>query len=157
MILAFSIGLWILTELPRVQGTEQMNRVEAERAQIEQSYAADLGRTIQPIFAPLGFDWRLTLGVISSYAARETFVSAMGQIYATDVSESDLPLRDVLHSQLPLNVGLSVLAFYVYALQCVSTMAIMKRETGSWKWPALAFAITFVMAYCASFVVYRVF
>lgn len=157
VILAFSIGLWILTELPRAQGTEQMNRVEAERAQIEQSYAADLGRTIQPIFAPLGFDWRLTLGVISSYAARETFVSAMGQIYATDVSESDLPLRDVLHSQLPLNVGLSVLAFYVYALQCVSTMAIMKRETGSWKWPALAFAITFVMAYCASFVVYRVF
>lgn len=157
VILAFSIGLWILTELPRAQGTEQMPRVQAERAQIEQSYAADLGRTIQPIFAPLGFDWRLTLGVISSYAARETFISAMGQIYATDVSESDLPLRDVLHHQLPLNVGLSVLAFYVYALQCVSTMAIMKRETGSWKWPALAFAITFVLAYAASFVVFRLF
>lgn len=157
VILVFSIGLWILTELPRAQGTEQMSRVDAERAQIEQSYAADLGRTIQPLFAPLGFDWRLTLGVISSYAARETFISAMGQIYATDVSESDLPLRDVLHNQLPLNVGLSVLAFYVYALQCVSTMAIMKRETGSWKWPALAFAITFVLAYGASFVVLRVF
>ena len=157
VILAFSIGLWILTELPRAQNVESMQRIDAERVQIEQSYAADIGKAIQPLFAPLGFDWRITLGVLSSYAARETFISAMGQIYATDVSESDLPLRDVLHNELPLNVGLSVLAFYVYALQCVSTMAIMKRETGSWKWPALSFVITFVLAYGASLIVYNAF
>ncbi|MCX6140149.1 MAG: ferrous iron transporter B [Candidatus Kapabacteria bacterium] len=157
VILVFSIGLWILTELPRADVSHASTRVNAERIQIEQSFAADLGRTIQPLFAPLGFDWRITLGVLSSYAARETFISAMGQIYATDVSESDMPLRNVLQKEFPLNVGLSVLAFYVYALQCVSTMAIMKRETGSWKWPAFSFVITFVLAYSASYIVFRLF
>ncbi len=157
VILAFSIGLWILTELPRTDVSAASTTIDAERMQIEGSYAADLGRTIQPVFEPLGFDWRITLGILSSYAARETFVSAMGQIYATDVSESDTSLRDVLRERLPLNTGLAVLAFYVYALQCVSTMAIMKRETGSWRWPVLAFAITFVMAYAAAFIVGRVF
>jgi len=157
VILAFSIGLWILTELPRANVASASSPVEAERIQIEQSYAADLGKFIQPVFAPIGFDWRITLGVLSSFAARETFISAMGQIYASDVHQSDAPLRDILHNELPFNVGLSIIAFYVYALQCVSTMAIMKRETGSWKWPALAFGITFVLAYVASFSVYHLF
>ncbi len=157
VILAFSIALWILTELPRTQPDASMTELQQQQQQLDNSFAADLGRTVQPIFAPLGFDWRITLGVLSSYAARETFVSAMGQIYAADVAESDAPLRDVLHEQIPIRTGLSILAFYAFALQCISTMAIMKRETGSWKWPALAFGITFVMAYVASFVVYNVF
>jgi ferrous iron transport protein B len=126
----------------------------AQQQQLEGSYAAQLGKTIQPIFAPIGFDWKVTLGVLGSFAARETFVGVMGQIYAADVSESDASLRDVLHSTMPLATGLSILAFYVFALQCISTMAIMKRETGSWKWPAIAFAITFVMAYTSSWLVY---
>jgi len=154
IILAFSIILWILTEIPRADVTPEMTKVQAENAQIEQSIAADIGKAIQPVFAPLGFDWKITVGVLSSYAARETFVSAMGQIYAADVEESDETLREVLSDAMPLPVGLSVLAFYVYALQCVSTMAIMRRETGSWKWPALAFAITFVLAYTASWLVF---
>jgi len=157
VILAFSIALWILTELPRTQPDASMTELQQQQQQLDNSFAADLGRTVQPIFAPLGFDWRITLGVLSSYAARETFVSAMGQIYAADVAESDAPLRDVLHEQIPIRTGLSILAFYVFALQCISTMAIMKRETGSWKWPALAFGITFVMAYVASFAAYNVF
>jgi len=157
VILAFSIALWILTELPRTQPDASMTELQQQQQQLDNSFAADLGRTVQPIFAPLGFDWRITLGVLSSYAARETFVSAMGQIYAADVAESDAPLREVLQERIPLRTGLSILAFYVFALQCISTMAIMKRETGSWKWPALAFGMTFVMAYVASFVVYNVF
>ena len=157
VILAFSIALWIFTELPRTKPDASMTELQQQQHQLNNSFAADLGRTVQPIFAPLGFDWRITLGVLSSYAARETFVSAMGQIYAADVAESDAPLRDVLHEQIPIRTGLSILAFYVFALQCISTMAIMKRETGSWKWPALAFGMTFVMAYVASFVVYNVF
>jgi ferrous iron transport protein B len=157
VILAFSVALWILTELPRAQPDPSMSELQQQQHQLDNSYAADLGRTIQPIFAPLGFDWRITLGVLSSYAARETFVSAMGQIYAADVAESDAPLREVLQERIPLRTGLSILAFYVFALQCISTMAIMKRETGSWKWPALAFGITFAMAYVASLIVYNVF
>ena len=156
VILAFSVVLWVLTEVPRADVSADVPRVQAENIQIEQSLAADVGRAVQPLFAPLGFDWKITLGVLSSYAARETFVSAMGQIYAADVEVSDESLRDVLASNMPLPVGLSVLAFYVYALQCVSTMAIMKRETGSWKWPALSFVITFVLAYAASLLVFVV-
>lgn len=157
IILAFSVALWILTELPRTQPDPTMTELQQQQHQLDNSFAADLGRAIQPVFAPLGFDWRITLGVLSSYAARETFVSAMGQIYAADVQESDAPLREVLQEQIPLRTGLSILAFYVFALQCISTMAIMKRETGSWKWPTLAFGITFVMAYVASLLVYNVF
>jgi len=157
VILAFSIALWIFTELPRTKPDASMTELQQQQHQLNNSFAADLGRIIQPVFAPLGFDWRITLGVLSSYAARETFVSAMGQIYAADVAESDAPLREVLQERIPLRTGLSILAFYVFALQCISTMAIMKRETGSWKWPALAFGITFVMAYVASFVVYNIF
>jgi ferrous iron transport protein B len=154
VILVFSIALWILTELPRTDRSLAASPIQAERIQIEQSYAAQIGRAIQPAFAPLGFDWRITLGVLSSFAARETFVSSMGQIYAADVQENDESLRTVLRSEYPLAVGLSILAFYVYALQCISTIAIMRRETGSWKWPALAFALTFALAYAASFTAY---
>jgi len=156
VILSFSLILWALTEMPRADIPYGVSQIEAEHIQLEGSIAADIGKAIQPVFAPIGFDWKLTLAVLSSYAARETFVGTMGQIYAADVAESDAPLRSVLHSSLPLATGLSVLAFYVYALQCVSTMAIMKRETGTWKWPAIAFAITFVLAYSASLLVYTI-
>jgi len=154
VILAFSVALWILTELPRTPSAEGTPRLQAERTQLDSSYAATIGRAVQPVFAPLGFDWRITLGVLGSYAARETFVSVMGQVYAADVTENDSTLREVLHKELPLPVGLALLAYYVYALQCVSTMAVMKRETGTWKWPALSFAITFVLAYAAAWLVH---
>jgi ferrous iron transport protein B len=156
VIVVFSVILWVFTALPRVDVPANTAPLQAAQMQMEGSYAASVGKAIQPVFAPLGFDWKITLGVLSSYAARETFVSAMGQIYAADVSESDVPLRTVLHTTIPLATGLSILAFYVYALQCVSTMAIMKRETGSWKWPAIAFAMTFVLAYTASFLVFTI-
>ncbi len=157
VILVFSLVLWLFTELPRVDVPEGTPPLRAQQMQMEGSYAAAVGSAIQPVFAPLGFDWKITLGVLSSYAARETFVSAMGQIYAADVSETDSTLRDVLRTELPLATGLAVLAFYVFALQCVSTMAIMKRETGSWKWPALSFVMTFVLAYGSAWLVHVVF
>lgn len=157
VILGFSIALWILTELPRTDAPAGMSDLQAQQHQLEHSFAADIGKTIQPVFAPLGFDWKVTLGILGSFAARETFVGVMGQIYAADVSESDSSLRDVLHATMPMATGLSILAFYVYALQCISTMAIMKRETGSWKWPALAFGMTFVLAYGAALAVRFVF
>jgi ferrous iron transport protein B len=157
VILGFSIALWILTELPRTDAPAGMSDLQVQQHQLEHSFAADIGKTIQPVFAPLGFDWKVTLGILGSFAARETFVGVMGQIYAADVSESDSSLRDVLHATMPLATGLSILAFYVYALQCISTMAIMKRETGSWKWPSLAFGMTFVLAYGAALAVRFVF
>ena len=154
VILVFSIALWVLTEFPVASQTPGSTPLEQAHHQLEQSLAADLGKTLQPVFAPLGFDWKITLGVLSSYAARETFVGAMGQIYSANVEDSDEPLRVVLSREYSLAVGLSILAFYVFALQCISTMAIMRRETGSWKWPGLAFVIMFGMAYTASWITY---
>lgn len=157
VILAFSIALWILTELPRADVSPDMTEIQASQHQLEQSFAADIGRSIQPVFEPLGFDWRITLGILGSYAARETFVGVMGQIYAADVREDDVSLRTTLRSRLSLSTGLAILAFYVYSLQCVSTMAVMKRETGSWKWPTISFVVLFVLAYLSAFIVYTMF
>lgn len=151
VILVFSLILWALTELPMREPDPSKPTIVQQQEQLENSFAADIGKAIQPVFAPLGYDWKVTLGVMSSFAARETFVATMGQMYAADVEQDDAPLRHVLHEILPLSVGLSLLAFYVYALQCISTIAVMRRETGTWKWPALAFAITFVLAYGTAF------
>lgn len=155
IILALSIVLWALTEFPRAEFPAGTPPLEADRMQLEQSFAGQLGKAIQPVFAPIGFDWKSTVGVIGSFAAREVFVAVMGQLYASDVSESDVNLRQALHATIPFASALAILAFYVYALQCISTIAVLKRETGSWKWPAFAFCYTFVLAYSAAFAAYR--
>jgi ferrous iron transport protein B len=156
-ILALSLLLWALGAFPRLeQPAAGANPVEAASAQLEQSALGTMGKTIEPVFAPLGFDWKITIGVLGSFAAREVFVSVMGQVYSVDVSENDETLRSALQKAITLPVALSILVFYVYALQCMSTIAVMKRETGSWKYPALAFAYTLVLAYSASFLTYRV-
>jgi len=156
IILVLSVVLWALTEFPHTNIPPGTTSTEASRMQLEGSFAGSVGKAIQPIFAPLGFDWKLTIGVVGSFAAREVFVSVMGQLYSADVSESDAPLREILSKAIGLPAALAVLAFYVYALQCISTIAVLKRETGSWKWPAFAFGYTFILAYGLSFIVYRI-
>lgn len=155
VILIFSIFLWVLTEFPKAEIPSGLTETQAERLQLEQSYAGQLGKILQPVFAPLGFDWKMTIGVIGSFAAREVFVSVMGQLYSADVSESDLQLRAILRQTIPLAAAVSIILFYVYALQCISTIAIIKKETGSWKWAALAFAYTFILAYATAFMGYN--
>ncbi len=155
-ILLLSMILWALGEFPHTTPPEGSSTLQAQQVQLEHSALGMIGKTIQPVFAPLGFDWKVTVGVLGSFAAREVFVSVMGQVYSTDVAESNETLRAVLQRSISLPVALSILAFYVYALQCMSTIAIMKRETGSWKYPAFAFAYTMLLAYGASLAVYRV-
>jgi len=154
VIMGFSVVLWIFTQLPQATIPEGTSEVQAQHIQLEQSYAADIGKAIQPFFEPLGFDWRITIGVLTSYGARETFVSTMGQMYAADVADTDSSLRSILPEKFSLATGLSLLVYYVYALQCISTIIVMRRETATWKWPALAFAITFVLAYALSALTY---
>ncbi|MES2766512.1 MAG: ferrous iron transport protein B [Bacteroidota bacterium] len=156
VILIFSIILWALTEFPRADVPEGTPQLVAERMQLEQSIAGQTGKFIEPVFKPLGFDWKITIGVIGSFAAREMFVSVMGQLYSADVTETDATLREVLKTSMSLPVALSVLMFYVYALQCMSTIAVLKRETGGWKWPTFAFGYTFLLAYGVAFFVYRI-
>ena len=119
---------------------------------------------IEPVIAPLGFDWKIGVGLIASLAAREVIVATLAQVYATEGDETN-SLRDALRADrdpetgavifTPATVG-ALLAFFVFALQCTSTLAIMRRETNSWRWPAFAFTYLFILAYSASFITHRV-
>ncbi len=162
VILAASVILWATLNLPRVEVPSEFagDEVAAQTYQLENSYAAAVGHAMEPVLAPLGFDWRIGVGLVASLAAREVIVSTMAQIYGFGGDEGDL---DGLAAQLrkakdaegnlvyTLPTVLALLVFFVYALQCVSTLAVMRRETGSWRWPALAFTymlgIACVMAF----------
>jgi ferrous iron transport protein B len=165
IILAVSIILWGLLAFPRV---EQEPGVPAEvhaQRQIEQSIAGRIGHWIEPVIEPLGYDWRIGVGLVAGLAAREVIVSALGQIYAVERADSFEGLRDALRNdrdpmtgepRVTLATALSILVFFVFALQCTSTVVVMGRETGGWRWPAFAFSYMFALAYGASFVTYRI-
>lgn len=168
IILAASLILWVMLHIPQVEIPQEIKADEAaSRAyQLEHSAAASLGKVIEPALEPLGMDWRIGVGLIASFAAREVIVATLAQLYAYS-GDLDKEL-DGLGERLkaakrsdgtpayPLPTVLALLVFYVYALQCVSTLAVMRRETGSWRWPVLAWVYMFAVAYGASFVTYRV-
>lgn len=186
IILALSMILWAMLTFPRVEmpapqraaalaavadiasAEEQTAALERrERAwALEHSLGGRLGRAIEPLIEPLGFDWRIGIGLVASFAAREVLVSTLGQVYAlgADVEPDSPALRDALRADLdpatgtprftPL-VGVSLLVFFVLALQCLSTFATVKRETNSWKWPLLQLAYMNGLAYAASLAVYQ--
>ncbi|GIV54129.1 MAG: ferrous iron transporter B [Candidatus Kapaibacterium sp.] len=157
VILALSVVLWALASFPRVEPQPTMSADHYRRMQLEQSYAAKLGKAIAPVFAPMHFDWQVTLGIIGSFAAREVFVSVMGQLYAVGGDDpSNLGLQHALQRQLQPPVAFAVLAFYMFALQCMSTIAVLRRETGSWRWTAFAFAYMLVLAYGAAALTYNI-
>ena len=136
-----------------------------QRAKLSNSYGGRLGRGIEPAIAPLGFDWKLGVGLIGAFAAREVFVSTMGLVYgiAGEVDEESAPLRDRIRAETratgepvytPL-VGLSLMVFFALACQCMSTIAVVRRETKSWRWPAFLFGYMTILAWLASFLVYQ--
>ena len=128
---------------------------------IEESYVGYIGQTIEPLIAPMGFDWKIGIGLITSFAARETFNSTMGIIYSLD--DTDEGFDDNLIEKIskdtktfsPLK-AVSLMIFYVYAAQCLSTFAIVKRETNSWKWPAFMILYMTILAYIGSTLVYQI-
>ncbi|MCS7302461.1 MAG: ferrous iron transporter B [Candidatus Kapabacteria bacterium] len=157
VILAISIVLWALGAFPRLQPQPTMEPQQYRRAQLEQSYAAQLGKVIAPLFAPMHFDWRITLGIIGSFAAREVFVSVMGQLVSgTDDDPSNAHLRQALQQSMDPAVAFAVIAFYMFALQCMSTIAVLRRETGSWGWAAFAFLYMLALAYVAAAGTYNI-
>ena len=139
-------------------------RIEADRVRL--SYAGQIGQAIEPVVRPLGYDWKIGVGLLASFAAREVFVSTMGLVYGVgeDVDEESTPLRQQLKMAVhadtgqrvytPL-VGLSLMVFFALALQCMSTVAAIRRETNSWRWPAFALAYTAVLAWVSAFIVYQ--
>lgn len=167
IILLASMVLWGMLTFPQAEPPADIkgDKAAVQAYQIEHSAAATVGKAIEPVIEPLGYDWRIGIGIIASFAAREVIVATLAQIYSFGGDEEDLEgLGDRLKQAkradgspaYTLAVALSLLVFYVYALQCVSTLAVMRRETGGWKWPAIALIYMFVVAYVGAFITYRV-
>jgi ferrous iron transport protein B len=138
---------------------------ELESRKLELSYAGRLGKFIEPAIKPLGYDWKIGISLITSLAAREVFVGTMATIYGAGDDENVEPIRERMRNATDpdtgkpiysLAVGLSLMVFYAFALQCVSTIAVVKRETQSWKWPVIQFVFMGVLAWVASFVTYQI-
>lgn len=157
IILGTSLLLWVLLNLPaREDETAQMAPPQAAAYVIDHSYAADLGKAVAPVFAPLGFDWRTNIALLGSLSAREVFVSTLGQVAAAtnpdDPREALATMTDDAgHRVFTAPTVIALLAYFVYALQCMSTVAVMRRETNSWRWPAVAFSYMFVLAWTMAF------
>ncbi|HEY8516752.1 MAG TPA: ferrous iron transporter B [Candidatus Binatia bacterium] len=163
IILTASIVLWVLLNFPTAPADPALSPEAQAQANLQASIAARVGHAIEPAIAPLGFDWKIGVGLVASLAAREVIVATLAQIYA--VSDEDFTgLRDAIVSDVDPRTGeplftlptaLSLLVFFVFALQCTSTIVVMARETGSWKWPALAFSYMLTLAWIGSFVTYH--
>ena len=124
---------------------------------IEYSFAGMIGKTLEPIFAPIGFNWQMVIALVPGMAAREVAVAALGTVYAVaDAEAVGSGLAGLLAAQWSLATGLAFLAWYVFAPQCAPTLAVVKRETNSWKWMAIMIVYMFGLAYLAAFVTYRV-
>jgi ferrous iron transport protein B len=148
---------------------EKSTELEALKSQqlLESSYAGILGRSIEPIIQPLGYDWKIGIALVTSFAAREVFVGTMATLYSVgeDADENSTTLRNKMASAKRPNgsivysraTGYSLMIFYLLAMQCMSTLAIVKRETGSWKWPVIQLGYMTAIAYLLSFVVYQLF
>lgn len=174
IILVASVVLWALLTFPQVDVPDEVlagATTEEEAAAISDAYALErtaggaIGHAVEPLVEPLGYDWRIGVGILGSFAAREVIVATLAQIFAFEAGDEDLEgLGDrIAAAEGPdgepaytLATALSLLVFFVFSLQCVSTIAVMKRETGGWKWPGVAFAYMFVLAYVGAFITYRV-
>ena len=158
VILGISIVLWFLAAYPKAPARSTPTQ------QLAQSFAGRAGHALEPAIKPLGFNWKIGIGLISSFAAREVFVSTMGVVFNAESSkENTAPLRDALKAArwpdgrvlfTPL-VCLTLMVFYVFAMQCMSTIAVVRRETNSWKWPAFQTLYMTGTAWILSFIVYQ--
>jgi len=178
IIIAISIVLWFLSSrgpgdkyekvnqqieqmTDGAENTEKKLLLESQR--LEYSYAGQLGHLIEPVIKPLGFDWKIGIALVTSFAAREVFVGTMTTIYSVGndenltVKEKMRIEKDVVTGQprYSVAVGWSLMLFYAFAMQCMSTLAVVKRETGSWKWPIIQFVYLSAMAYFTSLIVYQ--
>ena len=174
VILACSIALWALLYFPRelpkgspdyaaliqkAPSPEVREEIAAEEqaAHLEASYGGRLGHAIEPALRPLGFDWKIGVGLIGAFAAREVFISTMGIVYAVggDADEQSQPLRTHLERHYTALTGLSLMIFFALAMQCMSTLAVVRRESRSWRWPAFLFGYMTVLAYVVSLLVFQ--
>ena len=181
VILAISIILWALASYGPGNSIEEelvktkelksfslLNKVEKERelasVKLEASYIGRMGKFIEPVISPLGYDWKIGISLITSFAAREVFVGSLATIYAVqDDGATKTRLIDRLkrdrnskgEKTYTIASGVSLMIFYVFAMQCMSTLAVVKRETNSWKWPLIQLLVMGVMAYLSAYLVFQ--
>jgi ferrous iron transport protein B len=182
IILIVSMVLWFLAsygpndnlqvaERQAIELAEQQNLTPDERdnliaaQRIENSYAGIMGKTIEPIIHPLGFDWKIGIALVTSFAAREVFVGTMATIYSIGSEDDEYKIQERMAKETHVSTGepvytmavaWSLLIFYVLAMQCVSTLAVVKKETLSWKWPIIQFVGMTLLAYLASLLTYQI-
>jgi ferrous iron transport protein B len=156
IIMTISILLWFLASFPKLENGESVP--------IDQSYAGKIGHFIEPIIEPLGYDWKIGIGLITSFGAREVLVSTLATIYNIEAEEDNIiPLKTAMinekdeqgNPKYTLLVALSLMVFYVFAAQCMATFAIIKKETNSWKWPAFMIFYMTLLAYGGALIVYQ--
>lgn len=180
VIIIISLLLWALSsfgpsnkqnnikqqyEILQKQYPEKVQQLEKEykAKKLESSYAGIIGHTIEPIIQPLGFDWKIGIALVTSFAAREVFVGTMATLYSVEEDDNNSSLRQKLHAVVRPNgtpvydiaTSFSLMIFYVLAMQCMSTVAVVKRETKSWKWPIIQILYMTGLAYLMSFLVYQ--
>jgi ferrous iron transport protein B len=147
VILAVAIIVWVLANLPVHNG---------QPPQIGQSIVGMIGHAVEPAIKPLGFNWKIGIGLITSLAAREVIVGTLGTIYGIDKpSETSEGLQHALQQDLTLGGAVALMVFFAFAMQCMSTVAVVKRETGGWRWPIIQFTYMLGMAYVCAFLVNR--
>ncbi len=147
VILTVAVVLWILAHLPLAGG---------EVPPIEQSLAGTIGRTVEPLIRPLGFNWKIGIGLITSLAAREVIVGTLGAIYGMQADEKSPGLQQALRQDLSPAGAVALLVFFAFAMQCMSTMAVVRRETAGWKWPLIQFAYMSTLAWGGAFLANRI-
>ena len=166
VIIVISMILWFLSNFGP---SEAMKTAETEAhikttLRLEASYAGHLGKWIEPAIEPLGYDWKTGIALITSFAAREVFVGTMATLFQSSEDNTQGIIEKMQAVKNPktgnplygLPYALSLIVFYAFALQCMSTMAVMKRETGSWTWPIALFLIYGIIAYIGAYTVYHI-
>jgi ferrous iron transport protein B len=147
VILGVAIVLWVLAHLPLSGG---------KMPEIANSVAGTIGRAIEPFVRPLGFDWRIGIGIVMSLAAREVIVGTLGTLYGMDPKAGSEGLQAALRHDLTAGGAVALLVFFAFAMQCLSTVAVVRRETGGWRWPAIQFAYMGLLAYSGAYVANRI-
>jgi ferrous iron transport protein B len=181
VILAISIILWVLASYGPVDEMNAAKKVVQEEAillklseaeiqnrvasyKLEHSYAGKLGKSIEPLIRPLGFDWKIGIALVTSFYAREVFVGTIATIYSIDSAEDQTTIKQRLRQEVNPEtggprytpaVGMSLLIFYTFAMQCMSTLAIVRRETKGWKWPLIQLTYMTGLAYISAFIVFQ--
>ena len=149
MILALSLVIWVLVSFPR--------QPDGSASHVEHSYAASIGRAFEPLFAPLGFDWRINTALIPAMGAREVLVAALATVYAVEGDEESQAgeLTNILAREYSLATLAALIVWFIFSPQCISTIAVIRRESGGWVVPLAMVAYTLALAWIMAFLTYQ--